>query len=48
MKKIKLKLNKCEYDFIVDTVNEFRNEQLKKGKTVDFISELLEKLLVKI
>lgn len=48
MKKIRVQLNEYEYKAIVDVVNEYRNKQLRKGRTVNYIDELLSKLLKKV
>lgn len=45
MKKIKLVVNEYEYRTIVDVVNEYRNKQISEGKSVDFVTELFDKLL---
>lgn len=45
MKKIKITLDTYEHRAIVNIVNNYRNEQIKKGEPVDFINEILEKLL---
>ena len=47
MRNIKVKLDKYEYRAIVNIVNEYRKEQIKNGKPVDFISEVLQTLLEK-
>lgn len=44
-KKIKLKLDKYEYDLIIRALNDFRTEQLRKGGVTEPINELLLKLL---
>lgn len=47
MKNIKLKVDEYEYSLIVNAVNEFRNKQIREGKTADFVTEVLTKLLKK-
>lgn len=47
MRNIKLKVDEYEYRLIVNAVNELRKKQLQDGKTVDFVNEVLEKLLAK-
>lgn len=44
MKKIKIKVDEYEYGLIVNALNELRTKQIKEGKSVDFINELMEKL----
>lgn len=38
-KKIKLKLDKYEFDLIIRALNDLRTQQLKKGGTTDPINE---------
>lgn len=45
MRNIKIKLDKYEHRAIVNIVNNYRSEQIKKGESVDFINEILAKLL---
>lgn len=48
MKKIRVQLNKYEYNAIIDVVNEYRNKQLVKGNTINYLDKLLSKLLKKV
>lgn len=45
MKKIKIVVNEYEYRTILNVVNEYRNKQINAGKSVDFVTEILGKLL---
>lgn len=45
MKNIKLKVD--EYRLIINALNELRKDEIEKGKEVNFINEVMEKLLEK-
>lgn len=45
MRNIKIKVDKYEYRIIANALLNLRKEQIEKGKTTDYIDELLERLL---
>lgn len=47
MRNIKLKVDEYEYRLIINALNELRKEEIEKGKEVNFINEVMEKLLEK-
>lgn len=48
MKKIKMIMDKYEYKLIVNAIFEFRNQEIKNGKSVDYLDEVLEKWFKKV
>lgn len=48
MKNIKLKIDKYEYRLIINALNELRKDEIEKGNEVNFINEVMEKLLQKV
>lgn len=47
MKKIKVVMDKYEYGLIVHALNDYRNQMIKNGEDIDYITEILEKWLEK-
>lgn len=47
MRNIKIKVDKYEYRIIANALMLLRTQQIEKGKTTDYIDELLEKILNK-
>lgn len=47
MRNIKLKVDEYEYRLIINALNELRKDEIEKGKEVNFINEVMEKLLQK-
>lgn len=45
MRTIKIKVDKYEYRIIANALMNLRKEQIEKGKAIDYIDELLERLL---
>lgn len=46
-KKIKLEVSREELHLIKLALMEYRNNQIKNGKSTDFVNEVLEKILKK-
>ena len=45
--KYKIKVDEYEYRLIINALNELRKDEIEKGKEVNFINEVMEKLLEK-
>lgn len=48
MRNIKIKVDEYELGLMIKALVEYRTQEIKKGNSVDFENEMLEKLFSKI